>query len=316
MQKKQFGRSMIEMLGVLAIIGVLSIGGLLGYRRAVNNHQANVILDDANRLAFVVMENDRAFEPNTVITDDFDFVPTGIYHMDAFLGTAAGQFGIVVTDVPKGVCEALLPKASAEYKVRVASAKTADNVQQLAAYGVLYDEQDTDICNNTNDIALYFGDVSKQYNPTDADECTSYTDCPHGSFCWFPNSTCHESGLGQCKKVSAYNPETKTMEDGNTWTRSVAQNTSWMNWWSAQSWCEALGLQMARRSDLGCKDAGGGEQCATSKMEKIQKQWGANDWYYLLEDKGNNCNAWTVRIADANVSYDGRHFMYFNVLCH
>ena len=56
MQKIQFGRSMVEMLGVLAIIGVLSIGGLLGYRRAVNKYQANTILDDVNRFAFTIIE--------------------------------------------------------------------------------------------------------------------------------------------------------------------------------------------------------------------------------------------------------------------
>ncbi|MBO7333238.1 MAG: type II secretion system protein, partial [Alphaproteobacteria bacterium] len=39
---KQFekGRSMIEMLGVLAIIGVLSVGGLSGYTMAMNRHRA------------------------------------------------------------------------------------------------------------------------------------------------------------------------------------------------------------------------------------------------------------------------------------
>ena len=31
----QYGRSMIEMLGVLAIIGVLSVGGLAGYSKAI-----------------------------------------------------------------------------------------------------------------------------------------------------------------------------------------------------------------------------------------------------------------------------------------
>ena len=39
----QLGRSMIEMLGVLAIVGVLSIGGIALYRRAVNHHHANSI---------------------------------------------------------------------------------------------------------------------------------------------------------------------------------------------------------------------------------------------------------------------------------
>ena len=50
---KQFenGRSMIEMLGVLAIIGVLSVGGLSGYTMAMNRHRANQILDYATRVA-------------------------------------------------------------------------------------------------------------------------------------------------------------------------------------------------------------------------------------------------------------------------
>lgn len=47
MKNLQNGRSMIEMLGVLAIIGVLSIGGLAGYTMAMNRHKANTMLDDA-----------------------------------------------------------------------------------------------------------------------------------------------------------------------------------------------------------------------------------------------------------------------------
>ena len=39
------GRSMVEMLGVLAIIGVLSIGGIAGYTMAMNKYQANEIVN-------------------------------------------------------------------------------------------------------------------------------------------------------------------------------------------------------------------------------------------------------------------------------
>ena len=49
--KNEYGRSMIEMLGVLAIIGVLSIGGLAGYTMAMNRHRANQILDFVSRCA-------------------------------------------------------------------------------------------------------------------------------------------------------------------------------------------------------------------------------------------------------------------------
>ena len=53
MIRNESGRSMIEMLGVLAIIGVLSIGGLAGYTMAMNRHRANQILDYVSRAAVI-----------------------------------------------------------------------------------------------------------------------------------------------------------------------------------------------------------------------------------------------------------------------
>ena len=51
--KSQSGRSMVEMLGVLAIIGVLSIGGIAGYTMAMNRYKANEILSAAAQVAVV-----------------------------------------------------------------------------------------------------------------------------------------------------------------------------------------------------------------------------------------------------------------------
>lgn len=45
---QESGRSMVEMLGVLAIIGVLSIGGIAGYSMAMNRYKANEILNAAS----------------------------------------------------------------------------------------------------------------------------------------------------------------------------------------------------------------------------------------------------------------------------
>ena len=42
----QSGRSMIEMLGVLAIIGVLSVGGIAGYSKAMEKFKVNKWVDD------------------------------------------------------------------------------------------------------------------------------------------------------------------------------------------------------------------------------------------------------------------------------
>ena len=44
------GRSMIEMLGVLAIIGVLSVGGIAGYSKAMNKFKTNKVADQVSML--------------------------------------------------------------------------------------------------------------------------------------------------------------------------------------------------------------------------------------------------------------------------
>ena len=38
----QCGRSMIEMLGVLAVVGILSVGGIAGYSKAVRMYKSNI----------------------------------------------------------------------------------------------------------------------------------------------------------------------------------------------------------------------------------------------------------------------------------
>ena len=45
MKNNQNGRSMIEMLGVLAIIGVLSAAGLAGYQKAMTKNKINKTID-------------------------------------------------------------------------------------------------------------------------------------------------------------------------------------------------------------------------------------------------------------------------------
>ena len=51
--KSQSGRSMVEMLGVLAIIGVLSVGGIAGYSLSMRRHRANGIVDSLSKYALV-----------------------------------------------------------------------------------------------------------------------------------------------------------------------------------------------------------------------------------------------------------------------
>lgn len=47
---EQSGRSMVEMLGVLAIVGVLSIGGIAGYSKAMAKYKVNKTIDQVSML--------------------------------------------------------------------------------------------------------------------------------------------------------------------------------------------------------------------------------------------------------------------------
>ena len=47
----QNGRSMIEMLGVLAIVGVLSVGGIAGYSKAMQKYRVNKTIDQITQIS-------------------------------------------------------------------------------------------------------------------------------------------------------------------------------------------------------------------------------------------------------------------------
>ena len=56
-KKLESGRSMVEMLGVLAIIGVLSVGGIAGYSLSMRRHRANSIADLVTKYALISYNN-------------------------------------------------------------------------------------------------------------------------------------------------------------------------------------------------------------------------------------------------------------------
>ncbi|MBQ2811478.1 MAG: type II secretion system protein [Alphaproteobacteria bacterium] len=80
MQKMQSGRSMVEMLGVLAIIGVLSVGGIAGYSKAMFKHKFTKTIDiisyAVNRLTELDNSNLTGFSLTTSQqAHDYDVIP-------------------------------------------------------------------------------------------------------------------------------------------------------------------------------------------------------------------------------------------------
>ena len=110
------GRSMIEMLGVLAVIGVLSLGGLAGYTMAMNYHRANETMHDVMLRATNVpmkWEDYASKEKNF----KFEFNDMGSYKTSNGVGytvetysegpnSASGYaFRVEVSGVPSEVCK-------------------------------------------------------------------------------------------------------------------------------------------------------------------------------------------------------------------
>ena len=65
---QDIGRSMVEMLGVIVIIGVLSAGGLAGYSKAMRRHRLNETISEIS----VMVTNTRNFYANSDNYESFD----------------------------------------------------------------------------------------------------------------------------------------------------------------------------------------------------------------------------------------------------
>ena len=104
------GRSMIEMLAVLAIVAVLSLVLLLGYIIAMNKYRANEIIAGVKLRAYAVSWQPRE-EPGTEqdLTEFAEKILT--YKTTAWAGGLNGEedlFTIDVDDVQQGVCQEIL----------------------------------------------------------------------------------------------------------------------------------------------------------------------------------------------------------------
>ena len=108
--KSQSGRSMVEMLGVLALIGVLSVGGIAGYSLSMRRHRANGIVDTASKYALVAYNQCQQQVLNGE-ADDVSYCHNNLTFENAGIGNlpAGVEFGgsnstpYISHDIDKGV---------------------------------------------------------------------------------------------------------------------------------------------------------------------------------------------------------------------
>ncbi len=159
--QNESGRSMVEILGVLAIIGVLSVGGIAGYRTAMDSHHASQTIDRIMKRAVTV--SSAKLLGQTASLDGFDS-NDGVYAITLTNGTtiATPTFEMTVAHVPQKVCEKIK-----SYDWKLPSIWPKKN------------------CSNINDMQFIFSnDLTNTPSPTDCSSnnqaCTGCQTCENG----------------------------------------------------------------------------------------------------------------------------------------
>lgn len=144
----QYGRSMIEMLGVLAIIGVMSVGGIAGYSKAMNKFKTNSTVELMQTMAANIRSvtlRERTFNNLEKVALKMKAIPQKALSSD---GTSLGlnpfggsivissfardAFYIAMNNLPKDACVDVATRDYGEAFV-VASSKTFD-ASKLATF--------------------------------------------------------------------------------------------------------------------------------------------------------------------------------------
>ena len=212
------GRSMVEMLGVLAIIGVLSIGAVAGYKFALNKFRANEIINELNARALSVsarmLSATTPYESDEVIEDGFGNTLAAGYSAKSRVSCINPEyFDITVCDIPSEVCTQILRDYETPIMIFVSEAECEDETHCVDGErynndtGVCYTETGTVkmIFNYRNDLGEretcsergYFGEEdfichcsgNTYIDPDNPNECL----CPAGTI-WSAESGEH----GEC----------------------------------------------------------------------------------------------------------------------
>ena len=164
----QSGRSMVEMLGVLAIIGVLSVGGIMGYSYGINKWRANETIKDINLRAIdLLTQLSQGKTPN--LSTEWGDTGTVGYPITLNSDYAPFEYFIKVENVPFEVCEMIAQTMPQEVDIWINNATD--------------DAENT--CNKSEKNSMDF--FYEGFNPTGEtptdDICSSDANCTECQYC-------------------------------------------------------------------------------------------------------------------------------------
>lgn len=313
------GRSMVEMLGVLAVMGVLSVGGVAMYTSAMNKHRANELLNEANKRAAIVamqITSGRTIPSiaefdNTTFSETVDYTP------------ATKRFSFTLSGIDTAVCQQM--KNMVGDKTQIRKINPGCTLITYNADLSTNDMIDVGECDNGNIYLSYAANPCAQNNANGNFECKKNSDCEVGEFCKIIAKTGNNStpGSSTCEPIGTgtFLPTEDSMLAGKSIPKGTFLKAPWgLSWWSAKNWCQAQGRQLVESSDFNlqngicseenCLDLSG-NPVNSDYWTNFAQQFGSRSMIWL--NQGTNYMQF-IYTEQYRVTYNTHHASYA-VLC-
>ena len=202
MQHNEKGRSLTEMIGVLAIIGVLAVVTVVGFRYAMSKLNANETLNDV-RIAYmsIGVGTPQEWTPT-------EFIPVSGYTMSVRRDKSGRDF-VWVKEVPDDICRILLDM-------------TEDS--NMVLYTLMNDVIDCQA--QMQDIVFSFDGVPPLL------PCTRIDDCPdaYNTYCNTSEKLCLNCALGQRKNDTGTGCVDLCSDREDIYTETCSSEDEGINW--------------------------------------------------------------------------------------
>lgn len=251
-QNYETGRSMVEMLGTLAIIGVLSVGGVMGYSYGMDKYRANQIINDIMlRTTDLLTQANQGHEALSL--SEWDKEDT-IY--DFANPAYVEDENLIVLDVgtnkkmSKRVCEMVYDTLFNEAVQIDVNAVRADTNILCGKDNTMTFYFSTNHTAESNSTASTTATMTETTTTLPSEGCTSNSECGPDEYCAASAPTANnpfpDGKKGICTLVD-FNKHVITV-NGKTEIWHVSQYS--MSYWEAVYACQRLNATIASAHDL------------------------------------------------------------------
>ena len=280
MRYNEIGRSMVEMLGALVIMGILAIGAVAGFRYAMDRQKANQLYQDV-KLAYMSIASNGPYDWTQT---EFDS-PTN-FVLFVRQDKAKGNF-VLAEAIPDTICDMILDMTEGSEEV------------------VLYTPMNEliDCSAETQDIVFAFGDGRPPLIP-----CEGIDECPdsYNSYCSDEEGVCMVCDLGQRKNDFGTGCVDLCSDRDDTYTETCTSEEEGLNWCCPfDSVCSGVAGKCIDASKVcvyDMKETKATEMYYTATCSYTMKATTATEMYYTATC-GYNLQQTTDADGNINVSF-------------